>query len=223
MMASLRLAASHPSGRVQASVLALGTARTPLAPLLSRGTRAGRCGASLSSCRNPLPSEFIVGQAAAHGSFEHSHKASSVALVALVESEGFFVQVAEEVEGLNADVRPLEGALQEAPEVLNAVRVDLPFDVLLGMVDDAMDEVGLEAAVGAKRIAEHFGAGSDVLAHHGGERVAAAACDVLGPNDAVAVRAVALQKPHNGLFSSPARSGDLRGALAHGPAKEEKT
>lgn len=69
-----------------------------------------------------------------------------------VERKDTLIEIPIQVEGLNADVGPLEAALELSPEVLHVVRMDLPSDVFLGMVDDFMDVVGFEAAIGAERV-----------------------------------------------------------------------
>lgn len=51
------------------------------------------------------------------------------------------VEVAEQVEGLDADVYPRQAALQEVPEVLQPVRVNLILDLCLSMVGDLVDIV----------------------------------------------------------------------------------
>lgn len=38
------------------------------------------------------------------------------------------------MEGLDADVGSLDAALQQRPEILDAVRVDVPLDIPLGVV-----------------------------------------------------------------------------------------
>ena len=52
-------------------------------------------------------------------------------------SSRYAEELAEEVVGLHADVRAVEAALDEAPEVLDAVRVDAAVNVALGVVDGA--------------------------------------------------------------------------------------
>jgi hypothetical protein len=49
------------------------------------------------------------------------------------------IDVAEQVEWLNRDIRPLETALKERPEVLAIIRVRVAIDVGHGMVNHLLD------------------------------------------------------------------------------------
>ena len=71
-------------------------------------------------------------------------RAASVAL-RVVEAKRLFVQVAEQMERFDAHVGALHGALQERPEVLQAVGVDLPVHVGFGVVDDVVDVAALSS------------------------------------------------------------------------------
>ena len=75
-----------------------------LAPLLSRGTQGGRAGASIYSCRKPFPGQFVVREATAHGWAQGGYEPASIAVLAGVEAECFFVQIAEQVERFDAHV-----------------------------------------------------------------------------------------------------------------------
>lgn len=55
------------------------------------------------------------------------------------------------MERLNADVRAVKSALEQAPEVLDAVRVDTTIDVPLCVVDDLVRELAVEAGPWAGR------------------------------------------------------------------------
>ena len=65
-------------------------------------------------------------------------RAKSVSL-RLIKPERLLVKVAEQMERFNGHVGALKGALQQAPEVLQPVGVDLPINVRLGVVDDVVD------------------------------------------------------------------------------------
>jgi len=83
----------------------------------------------------------------------------------MVEAEGLLIHVAEEVERLDADVRAAKSALQETPEILNSVGVDIALGVGFGVVDEVMDVVSLKPEVGVSFIGEKMRAGFDVLAN----------------------------------------------------------
>ena len=76
---------------------------------------------------------------------------------------------------LNADVSAFQGALQEAPEVLAPVGVDLPVHVFFGMINEPVNEVALKAAIREERIGVDVGAGFDVFADVGSGRCGASA------------------------------------------------
>src|SRR5688572_1442208 len=71
------------------------------------------------------------------------------------------------MERLNGNVGAFQGTLQEAPEVLAAVCVDLPIDIAFGVVDDVVDVVGAEAVIGQQFVSVDLGAAPDVLTHVG--------------------------------------------------------
>src|SRR5215212_10514216 len=54
--------------------------------------------------------------------------------------------------GLNANVSALNAALQETPEVLQAVSVDVPSRVGFGVVNNVVDVLGIQAFVRLERI-----------------------------------------------------------------------
>jgi hypothetical protein len=56
-------------------------------------------------------------------------------------AERLLIQIPEQMERFDADIRSVDGALQQRPEVLQAVRMDSPVDVLDSMVYDLMDIV----------------------------------------------------------------------------------
>ena len=68
--------------------------------------------------------------------------------VPLVEAVCLFVEIPEQVEWFDADVRPAQRPLEEAPEVLHPIRMNLAVNVLNGVVDDAMGVKGVQAGVG---------------------------------------------------------------------------
>ena len=94
--------------------------------------------------------------------------AEAVAVIhvfAIVIPKGLFVQVAKEMERLDADIGSFQAALQEGPEIFDSVSVDVPVYLALGMVDHLMNVVLFEAVVSDPRIAEYIRSASHVLAH----------------------------------------------------------
>src|SRR5262249_47433922 len=93
-------------------------------------------------------------------------------IAAMVEAEYLFIQIPEQVKRFDAHVGPFERTLQERPVVFQPVRVNLPIDVGLGVVDDAVDVAALShAVVGTERIGVDAGAYFDVLRDDGFELV----------------------------------------------------
>ena len=68
------------------------------------------------------------------------------------------------MERLHADVRAVQAAFQEAPEVLHRVGVDVAVHVLDGMVDDGVLVIVFKPIIGLQFVSENCGSGFDVLA-----------------------------------------------------------
>jgi len=135
-----------------------------------------------------------------------------VCVLPLVEAHGLLIEITEQVERLDRHVGALDGALQERPEVLQAVGVDLAAHVSHAMVDDAVDVFGLKTLVGPRGIGVNVRAWLDVLLNVRLKRVLP---DVLGDGDAdggVLVRGSTLQQPHDRSLAPHA--GSLDDALA---------
>src|SRR6266704_1608872 len=76
-------------------------------------------------------------------------------LLPVVIPEYLFIDIAEQVKRFDADIGSLQSTLEQRPEVLHSVCVDLPIDILLGMIDDL---VGV-SLIGQERIGVDFAAG----------------------------------------------------------------
>src|SRR5262245_5769605 len=122
---------ASPSAQREPSLLVPQAVPSPLAGPVS----VPRCSSwGLSACL-PLPclshsrrrswvgSQVFVGEALAVHLTGQSLKALAVRLLAGVEAEHFLIDVAEKVEGFNANVGALQGTLQQRPEVFNSVGV----------------------------------------------------------------------------------------------------
>ena len=113
--------------------------------------------------RRRCSNEFLIGESFAEDVPCGPLEPHPVISFAGIVPEGFFVQIPEQMEGLDVNVGALDGPLQEAPEVLNAVGVNLPVNVPFGMVDDAVNVVVSEIVVGLERVGVDFGTRSNVL------------------------------------------------------------
>ena len=111
------------------------------------------CGNDFSArLRNLRPGEAVVGETLADDALERERETHGVSSFAVIEAERLFIEVAEQMERFHAHVGALERTLQETPEVLASVGVNLPVNVFLGMVDDAVDEVASKPFVGGQRM-----------------------------------------------------------------------
>src|SRR5258708_6840960 len=82
----------------------------------------------------------------------------------VVIPERLFVDVAEQVEGLDGNVGTVKAALQQTPEVLHGVGVNVPVHVLNGVIDDRVLVVTVKAAIREKFVTEDRRAYRDVVA-----------------------------------------------------------
>lgn len=117
--------------------------------------------------------QCFVGEALADHAPRDLHEPLPIVADALIETERLLVDIPEQMERLDADVRPVDGPLQQAPEVLQAVGVDLAPDVGLGMVDGLMEVVRLQSFVGLQRISVDARTRLDMLANLGLQRAPA--------------------------------------------------
>lgn len=73
--------------------------------------------------------EFGIGQSLSRDHRKHFGKTCVVGFASVIESECLFVQVAGQVRHITTGIRAAKRTFEQAPEVFNAVRVDLPSDV----------------------------------------------------------------------------------------------
>src|SRR5579862_2550324 len=148
----------------------------------------------------PSPRGLSVGESAPGDGSEYGLEASVVPEAALVEREDALVEVAEEVVRLDADVGAVEAALDEAPEVLDAVRVYATIDIAFGVVDRAVREPDAEPVVRRERV------GVDHRAIRDGVLDTGAQCRGLRVRDDLGLDlAAAFDHPeHGGLMLRPA-------------------
>jgi len=175
-------------------------------PLRCRGLPSRRSGQQLAS-------QTLVGDALSDDSTERIDETSPVLRFACVESVRFFVQVAEQVEGLDGNIGSLDRALQQGPEVFEPIGMDGPAHIGFGMVDYRVSVGVGQTIVGLEGVGVDVGAWLDVHADLGCERTASSVRYMLHPYATVPIRAVPLQEPHDGALVLTASAGDLRGPL----------
>lgn len=151
--------------------------------------------------RRIQPNEVIIGETLASKRVTNASEAASIVSLSVIEPEYLFVQVAEEMEWLDAYIGALDCSLQEAPKVLNAVCVNLAIDIPLGMVNNAMIVIGLEVSVRQEGVRKYLCPRSNIPSHFRTKDVAASAANDSSPNCALPVRAVPLQEAQNGGLS----------------------
>ena len=77
----------------------------------------------------------------------------AVLMQPIVEAERLLINIAEQVEGLNADVGSMQPALQQAPKVLHRVGVDILPNVFNRMIDNLMLVIVSKSLIRLQRIA----------------------------------------------------------------------
>src|ERR1019366_7543733 len=114
-----------------------------------------------SSILQIFAGKFLVGDPASDNLFHDGSKPFRVREVPSVVAESLFVNVTEQVERFDTDIGSMQAALDETPEVLHGVGVDVSIDVLYGMVDDGVLVIRLQAIIGLQFIAEYRSARFD--------------------------------------------------------------
>lgn len=115
-----------------------------------------------SNRRLQLPRQLLPRQPPPDNPRHHAQEPRAVVAVPLVEAEALFIEVAEQVPRHHADVGSVEHALQEAPGILDPVRVDPAVDVGFRVVDRFVNVVRVQALIGRQRIGEHCRTGLDM-------------------------------------------------------------
>lgn len=101
-----------------------------------------------------------------------------VILFSLVIAERLFVEVTEQVKRFDRNVSAFDGPLQETPEVLHAVRVNVAVNVALGVIDNLVS-VFRQSLVRLQGVRAERGAGCNVIAHAALDIALAARADML--------------------------------------------
>ena len=157
-----------------------------------------------SRLRDLRPGQASVGQALADDASEGQREPRRIGHRPVVETERLLVQISEQMERLDTHVGPLNGSLEERPEVLAAIGVDLAINVALGVVDDLVRVVSVESFVGQQEIGVDCGPGSDMLPDVSLEGLLSDVRNHVGPNLGDAVLAVAVEQSHDRDLSGDA-------------------
>src|SRR5208282_2579325 len=76
--------------------------------------------------------------------------------LAVVVSEHLFIKVTEQMKRLDANIRPIQSALEQAPEVFDALSVNAPLDVAFHVIDDVVSEVWRQPHVTGELVSHQF-------------------------------------------------------------------
>lgn len=173
---------------------------------LVHGFLLPRCWRGLpESCSGGLSAfgcgEGAIREATANDLAERQDEAASVRELPVIEAPRLFVEISEQMEGLDVHVRTLDRPLEQAPEVFEPVRVDPALRIRLGVVDDLVNVLLFtESGVGLESIRVDRRAGLDMLPDFRGQHGAA---DVANDARADAARRTTLQKSHHGRHAHP--------------------
>lgn len=157
-----------------------------------------------------LAGQFRIGEALSDNMRSKFFKPIPVVhrLLAIVVAECLFVEIAEQVERLDAHIGSVDPALQERPEIFESVGVNLPLDVFLSVVNHFVAVLLRQTVIGLERIAVERGSSSNV----GADLFLDCFLAAVG-NDGEANFATAFQHSHHGGFVLAASSGDSTLAL----------
>ena len=113
-----------------------------------------------------LTNQLFVGEALAYDlRYRQAEAVGIVHVDTIVKAERLFVNIAEQVERLNADVGAVDAALQETPEILHAIGVNVLANILHGMVNDLMSVFVRESPVGLQEVAINVRSGFHVVTY----------------------------------------------------------
>ncbi len=146
-----------------------------------------------------IPSQLLIGQASASHAAQDFREPASItrAMLALVIAECLFIQIAEQVKRLDADLGSLQAALQERPEVFDAVSVDVSLDVLFGVIHELVNVILFESGVRCQFVSEEtWEPAFDVCAHFFLQRATLAIRDVFHAH----LAGFAIQQAHDQFF-----------------------
>jgi hypothetical protein len=174
--------------------------------------------------RRRHPGQLGIGQALAHDTIADPREAPGIIIAPVVNAERFLIQIAEQVERLDADVGPTERPLEEAPEILDSVCMDDPIHILFGVVNDAVHVVGRQIGVGLECIDINGRARLNMLADFGSQGFASSIGDHLSTDSAMSIGTVPAQKSHHGGLPRATGAGDLPlfDGLVHEPSLAAK-
>src|SRR5208282_5283596 len=111
-----------------------------------------------------------IGHATVQNRASDANESLAIIRFAVVVAVRLLVQVPEQMERFDADIGSLESALQEAPEILDLVRVHVAINVTLCVIDDLMNVVAVESVIADPCVRENVRAAFHIAANMALER-----------------------------------------------------
>ena len=142
--------------------------------------------------------QLLVGESLARYGSDNFLEAGTIIGLMSIVPELFLGEITEQVEGFNIHIGSANGPLQETPEVLNTVGMDVAPNVSLGVVNDLVDVDVAQITIRWQGIGEYFTPSHDVLSDDGGKALALSVGDNLSPHTTGLVLVMPLQHSHNG-------------------------
>jgi len=162
-----------------------------------------------------LPDQPGVLNALADDADNAKKEPARIGVLALVEPESLLVEVAEQVKRLDTNVCPANRSLQERPEVLHPVGVDVTANVGNSMVDHVVNVIRSKAIVGAKRIGMNLRTLYHIFAYVLLKFSATYVPDDVQDHARGFLGSVALQQSHDGSHRNGASALGLPLSLVH--------
>src|SRR5712692_3073319 len=131
---------------------------TPLGRCLEspRLPRSCRANSLKDAWQDFLTSQLLVSDAPSSRTRERINKTATVSLLALIKAKHLLVQIAEQMERLDAHVGALDATLEQRPKVFDPVHMDAAFCVFLCVVDHVVCVLWIDTRVANPRIGEHL-------------------------------------------------------------------
>jgi len=134
--------------------------------------------------------KLLVSEPLANDSPGGPQKARSVITRSVVEPERLFVNVAEQVERLDADIGAVDAPLEETPKILQAVRMDGTVHVGLGVVNSLVEIIAVQPFIRLESVGVDGRTKFYILADMGLQAALLAVCDDAGLDHAMPWAAV---------------------------------
>src|SRR5579864_9344329 len=83
----------------------------------------------------------------------------------IVVTKYLLIEVTEKMERFNGNIGAFQSAFYEAPEIFQTVRVNLPVNVFLGMVNDSVSVFLIESPIGMAIVGRELRTGFDVVSN----------------------------------------------------------